>query len=232
MNVIITGASQGIGKSMAFYFASKGASLGLCARNFEKLKVIKQEIEKEYEVDVYIEQVDVTNLDDATQFIKNVTDKLAPIDVLINNAGSFVIGNCSDEPYANLQKMLDVNVLSAYYFSKLLIPHFKLYNKGHIMFVGSVAGLQAYQNGGSYSIAKHALHGLAANLRLELKTHNIKVSNIVPGATYTASWDGSGVAKERIMESEDIAKVAYMLTQLSSQACPELLVMRPQLGDL
>ena len=74
--------------------------------------------------------------------------------------------------------------------------------------------------------------GFSTNLRLELKDKGIKVTAVCPGATYTNSWKGSGVAEDRIMEADDIAKMIYASTQLSPQAVVEDIVLRPQLGDL
>ena len=80
---------------------------------------------------------------------------------------------------------------------------------GHIFTICSIASLQAYPNGGAYSISKFALLGFTKNLRQELKPHSIKVTAIIPGAIYTDSWIGSGVSPERIMEAEDIASIIY-----------------------
>jgi short-subunit dehydrogenase len=104
--------------------------------------------------------------------------------------------------------------------------------KGHIFNICSIASLDAYENGGSYSISKFALLGFSKNLRLELKDKGIKVTAVCPGAVYTNSWKGSGVDPKRIMEAEDIADMIYAASQLSPQAVVEDIVMRPQLGDL
>jgi short-subunit dehydrogenase len=104
--------------------------------------------------------------------------------------------------------------------------------KGHIFNICSIASLKAYPNGGSYGISKYALHGFSQNLRTELKDKGIKVTGVYPGATYTNSWLGSGVAPERIMEANDIAHMLYAATQLSQQAVVEEIILRPQLGDL
>ena len=92
--------------------------------------------------------------------------------------------------------------------------------------------MQAYPQGGSYSISKFALTGFSKNLRGELKEDGIKVSTVYPGATFSASWDGSGVDPERIMEAHDIAESVFALTKLSPKAVVEDIVLRPQLGDL
>jgi short-subunit dehydrogenase len=96
----------------------------------------------------------------------------------------------------------------------------------------SIASLQAYANGASYSISKFALAGFSKNLREELKPHNIKVTAVYPGAVYTDSWSGSGVDPNRIMQSRDVAELIFTVSKLSPQACVEEIVLRPQLGDL
>jgi short-subunit dehydrogenase len=232
MNVLITGASQGLGYAMAHYFAQQNWNVAICARNNQKIMELKNELETKYKINVFAKSVDLTNTNETQHFAVELLAQFNNIDVLINNAGSFVQGNITQNNLGELTHMIEANLYSAFNMTTALIPQFINQKKGHIFMLGSVAGLQAYHNGGSYSIAKHALHGYAANLRIELMQHQIKVTNIVPGATYTPSWDGSGVEKNRIMESNDIAKIIYAATQLSPQACPEQIVLRPQLGDL
>ena len=98
--------------------------------------------------------------------------------------------------------------------------------------ISSIAALQAYPQGGAYSISKYAMEGFSVNLREELKTDLIKVSTINPGATMSDSWNGSGVDASRIMKGEDIAEIVWCLFRLSPQTVVEQVVMRPQLGDL
>jgi short-subunit dehydrogenase len=76
------------------------------------------------------------------------------------------------------------------------------------------------------------LHGFSINLREELKTHNIKVTTVFPGAAYTDSWASSGISKKRFMEADDVAKMVYGASQLSPEACVEEIILRPQLGDI
>jgi short-subunit dehydrogenase len=96
----------------------------------------------------------------------------------------------------------------------------------------SIASVQAYHNGGAYSISKFALLGFNKNLREEMKPHNIKVTAVIPGAAYTDSWSSSGIDPKRMMEADDVAKMVYAVSQMSPQACVEEIVMRPLLGDL
>ncbi|HRB92355.1 MAG TPA: SDR family NAD(P)-dependent oxidoreductase, partial [Chitinophagales bacterium] len=87
-------------------------------------------------------------------------------------------------------------------------------------------------NGGSYSISKFALLGFSKTLREELKSYNIKVTSILPGATLTDSWAGVDLPETRFSKAEDIADLVYAITQLSALSVVEELVIRPQLGDI
>jgi len=104
--------------------------------------------------------------------------------------------------------------------------------KGHIFNICSVASLKSYPNGGSYGISKYALLGFSENLREELMPDNIKVTAICPGATYTNSWAGAGLPKERFIQVEDIANTLWSAYVLSEQAVVETIVIRPLKGDL
>ncbi|MBC7721603.1 MAG: SDR family oxidoreductase, partial [Pedobacter sp.] len=121
---------------------------------------------------------------------------------------------------------------SAYHLTRALLPKMMEQKSGSIFNICSIASLQAYANGGSYSISKYALLGFSKNLREELKPYGIKVSAVMPGATFTDSWAGSGINLERIMEANDVAKMVFAASQLSPQAVMEDIVLRPQLGDL
>ena len=103
---------------------------------------------------------------------------------------------------------------------------------GHIFNICSIAALQAYAGGGSYSISKFALNGFSQNLRHELKDHKIKITTVFPGAVFTDSWGDFDNSSGRIMEAEDIASMILACTKLSPQAVPEEIILRPQLGDL
>jgi short-subunit dehydrogenase len=127
---------------------------------------------------------------------------------------------------------MDLNLFSAYHLTRALLPGMIERKKGHIFNMCSIAALKANDNGGSYSISKWALTGYTKNLREEMKPHNIKVSMIHPGATYTPSWEQSGLPPTRFMKPEDVAQMVITSCKLSDQACVEEIIMRPQLGDI
>jgi short-subunit dehydrogenase len=232
MNAVITGASRGIGKAIAQIFATHGYDLFLTSKNETHLLATVEELEKDYPNITINAQAFDLNDKQATllcgEWINNNADT---IDVLVNNAGTFLPGNVSDEADGTLEAMMQTNLYSAYYLTKTVLPKMMAERSGHIFNLCSIAGLQAYPNGGSYGISKFALIGYTKNLRYELKEHGIKVTAVIPGAVYTDSWAGY-VPQERIMEADDIAKMIFAATRLSPQAVVEDIVLRPQLGDL
>ena len=230
--MIITGASKGLGKAMAKKFALDGNTLFLCARNEDQLNTTANEIQNESPNSIiYTKKVDVSKKNEVIEFGNFCLQKGTP-DILINNAGQFIQGSVYNEIDGALEQMITTNLYSAYYLSRAIIPAMMEAKKGHIFNICSIASLQAYQHGGSYSISKFAMLGFSKNLRDELKPHNIKVTSVLPGAAYTDSWIGSGVDEKRIMEANDIAIMVYAASQLSAQACVEEILLRPQLGDL
>lgn len=153
-------------------------------------------------------------------------------DILINNAGSYLPGNCSDEPEGNLEKMMDINFYSAYHLTRAVLPAMILNGKGHIFNICSIAALHAYDGGGSYSVSKFALNGFNHNLRHELMKHRIKVTAVYPGAVFTDSWKGFDNSNARIMESNDIAGMVLASSKLTLQANVDEILIRPLEGDL
>jgi short-subunit dehydrogenase len=233
MNVVITGASRGLGKAIAHLFAQNGHNLILTSRSEVALYNAVQELMTLYPgISVKAKPFDLSIKESAQAFGNWVLGLQAPVDVLVNNAGLFDPGSVYNEPDGTLEHMMAVNLYSAYHVTRSVISHMMAQKSGHIFNMCSIASLKAYPNGGAYSISKYALAGFSTNLREEMKPYGIKVTAVYPGAAYTDSWEDSGVDPKRIMQADDIARMIYTASQLSPQACVEEIVLRPQLGDL
>lgn len=233
MNVVITGASKGFGRAIAEIFAAHGHHLFICARNEMGLYKTMEELLTRYpHTKIKAKARDISKKEEAEDFGQWLLANAFHTDVLVNNAGRFIPGSIHNEDAGALEEMMQTNVYSAYHLTRVLLPSMMQRKSGHIFNMCSIASLQAYPNGGAYSISKFALHGFSKNLREELKPHGIKVTGVFPGAAYTDSWSGSGIDPKRIMEASDIAAMIYAASQLSAQACVEDIIMRPQLGDL
>lgn len=233
MNVVITGASKGIGKATAEIFAANGYNLYLCSRNENALYKAMEELVMRFRaVTIKATPFELSKKESAIAFGNWLLSQGISLDVLFNNAGSFEPGSVHEEADGALEKQIETNLYSAYHLTRAVLPQMIKQKRGHIFNMCSVASIKAYSNGGSYSISKTALYSFSKNLREEMKPHNIKVTTIIAGAAYTDSWAKSGIDKTRFMQAEDIAKMIYAASQLSPQACVEEILMRPQLGDL
>ena len=240
LNIVITGASKGIGKAIAEKFADdkQGHHFFLCSRNNQTLLLTGKELQGRFpETNIYTRSCDMGIKAEVKKLGEWILQQVDSVDILVNNAGPFIPGNAYDEKDGVLEELMAAHLYGAYHLTRILIPGMMKQNPSpgsgrHIFNICSIASLQAYPNGGAYSISKFALDGFSKNLRHEMKPHNIKVTSVYPGAVYTDSWSGTGIKPERMMQAEDIAKMIYAVTQLSSQACVEEIVIRPQLGDL
>src|SRR6478672_3819315 len=228
MNAIITGPSRGIGKAVAKIFGLHGYNLLLGSKNEEKLLNTVTELQTQYpHLSIDAKALDLGNKRDAQMFGEWAASTADTIDILVNNAGTFFPGTIIDEADGTLEETMNVNFYSAYWITKAVLPKMMAQQSGHIFNMGSIAGLQAYPNGGAYSISKFALMGFSKNLRHELKPHGVKVTTVIPGAVYTDSW-APFVGPERVMDVDDIAQMVYACSRLSPQAVVEELILRPQ----
>lgn len=233
MNCIITGASRGLGRAIAEQFANRGYDLVLSSRDADALASAAGELGARYPaIRIYSKAADLGDREQAKRLGQWIVETGVTVDVLVNNAGQFIYGSLYNEEEGVLERLMEVNLYSAYHLTRALLPGMMARKAGHIFNICSIASLKAYHHGGAYGISKYALAGFSANLREEMKDHGIKVTAVYPGAALTDSWAGSGVDPHRIMEAADIARMVFAATELSPQATVEEIVLRPQLGDL
>ena len=232
-NVVITGASKGIGRAVAEAFAAESAHLFLCSRNEVNLYNTVAALQTKYPAAVIkAKAFDLSVKEQALQFGNWVNENCKAVDILVNNAGNFLPGSVHNEEDGFLEEMIATNLYSAYHLTRTLLPGMMNVKSGYIFNLCSIASLHAYSNGGSYSISKFAMLGFSKNLREEMKPYNIKVCAIMPGAVLTDSWGDYDNSKKRIMEAKDVADIIIAATKLSAAAVIEDIVLRPQLGDL
>ncbi len=225
--VFISGASKGIGLAAAKKYYAQGYRVGICARGEEALQRAKQEMP---ELVTYV--CDMSEKVAVKELVKKINADLGTLEVLINNAGTYFPGSIHEEEDEAYEMMLRTNLDSAYYLTKGLLPAMKAVKKGAIVNIASIASLDAYPGGGSYSISKFAMLGFSKNLRFEMKEFGIRVISVMPGAVLTNSWAAYDGPAERLMPPEDVAEIIFSSTNLSNRTVIEDIVLRPQLGDL
>lgn len=178
---LITGATSGIGEATARILAPK-YRLIITGRRSERLDQVKNELDTE----VITLNFDVRDREAVNQAIENLPAEWQEIDVLINNAGNaHGLAPIQDGSVDDWDAMIDINVKGLLYVSKAIIPGMVSRKKGHIINIGSVAGIEAYPNGNVYNASKFGVNAISQGMRLDLNPHNIKVSEIKPGLVQT-----------------------------------------------
>jgi NAD(P)-dependent dehydrogenase (short-subunit alcohol dehydrogenase family) len=233
--VLITGASQGIGAAIARAYARErpGSRLALVARNLRNLRAVAAEcarLDPRGEAAVF--RCDTSDEAAVGRMARAVTRRFGTVDTLVNNAGAFEPAPFLDTTVAAFDRMIAVNLRSAFLVTRAFLPAMVERRRGDVLFMSSIAGLGAYPNAAAYCAAKFGLTGLAKVIRAETRAQGIRVCCLHPGATWTPSWAGSGVDPERLMPAEDIARAVLDVFDASRRTVVEDVVIRPQLGDL
>ena len=229
---IVTGGTKGIGRAIIDKFAQNGFDIFTCSRNEQELQKLKDEVENKFEVEVFVRQSDLSLKGEVNDFTKYIISNRSHVEVLVNNTGVFLPGEISNEPDGQLETMIKTNLYSAYHLTRGILPMMKHDKNGHIFNICSIASIMPYANGGSYSISKYAMLGMTKVLREEMKSHEIRVTAVLPGATLTASWEGVDLPESRFMKSEDVADAVFGAYTLSKNSVVEEILIRPQEGDI
>lgn len=179
--VVITGASSGIGESLARAFASLGSKVVIAARSVEKLEMIKAELEKNAG-GVLAVKTDVSREADCKSLISNTVEKYGRIDILINNAGVSMRALFDDVDLSVLKQLMDINFWGTVYCSKYALPYLKK-SGGSLVGVSSIAGYKGLPGRTGYSSSKFAMQGFLEVLRIENLKNDLHVLIACPGFT-------------------------------------------------
>ena len=229
---LITGATSGIGEATARILAKK-YRLIITGRRAERLDQLESELKTEVQKLVF----DVRDREAVNNSIEGLPSDWKAIDVLINNAGNahglapIQEGNVDD-----WDAMIDINIKGLLYVSKAIIPGMVDRQKGHIINIGSVAGIEAYPNGNVYNASKYGVNGLTQGMRMDLISHNIKVSEIKPGLVQTefseVRFKGDQEKAEKVyqgydpLQAQDIAEtIEFILSRPAHVNIADMLVL-------
>jgi short-subunit dehydrogenase len=215
--VIITGASSGIGKSLAEEFARRGANLVLAARQYVTLCEIAQSLQDQYQIKAIAVQCDVAIESDCEHLIQQALTTFGKIDILINNAGISMRALFKDADVQVLKTLMDVNFWGTVYCTKYAMPEI-LKTKGSIVGVSSIAGYKGLPGRTGYSASKFAMNGFLDALRVENLKTGVHVMTACPGFTASnirntaLNKDGnqqgeSTLHEEKMMTSDEVARI-------------------------
>lgn len=181
--VLITGASSGIGEACAYQFAAAGASLILTARRTDRLQQVKQKVAQQWpSVGCQTIELDVQS----SEQVDKTIGQLAKVDILVNNAGlAMGVDPLSDVPDQAIDSMIDTNIKGLLYVARAVTRLMKQQRSGHIIMMGSIAGMVGYPNGSVYCATKSAVSAICQSLRAETIAVPIKVTEIRPGMVET-----------------------------------------------
>lgn len=184
--VFISGASSGFGEACAYRFAKAGAKLVLCARRLDKLEKLSNELSNRFGIDVYVFRLDVRDFESVKRELQKIPEAFKSIDILVNNAGlSRGLDKVYEASVQDWEEMIDTNVKGLLYLTREIVPQMVERNSGHVINIGSTAGIHAYPGGSVYCATKTAVKFISDGLRQDIAHKAIRVTNIQPGMAET-----------------------------------------------
>lgn len=237
--ILITGASSGIGQAAAELFASKSQGeiqLILVARREERLLALQKKLQSS-QVQVHVAALDLTNEKQLESFVKNFHEKLEKIDILLNSAGlAKGVDPVHKANFSHWNEMLNVNLRSLMFLTHKILPYFTKKKSGHIVNIGSVAGVWSYPGGAVYCATKAAVKSFSEGLRMDLMGAGVRVSNIEPGMVETEFSEVRLNDKQKAQEvyknmkpltAHDIAETIFWCTNLPAHVNIQELIVFP-----
>lgn len=212
---IVTGASTGIGQSIAKAFAKEGAKVALAARRREPLEAVAQAIEQAGGTALAV-PTDVTVEEEVLNLFRRTTDTFGRVDILVNNAG-VAVGKPTDELSLEAwRRVLDCNVTGAFLCSREAFKLMKRQRAGRILNIGSVSAKVPRAHSVAYTTSKFALEGLTRSLAVDGREHGVAACVLQPGNVVTPLWDGreDTMRREGAMQPDDLARIALTMVTL------------------
>jgi len=236
--IMVTGATAGFGKAIAVRFAKHGYNIIITGRRKERLDEMEKELLSTGKIKVLSLNFDVRKQSDVSSVIDSLPAEWKNIDILVNNAGLAVgMSHIDKGTIDDWDRMIDTNIKGLLYVTRAVSPLMVERNSGHIFNIGSIAGLEAYENGNVYCATKAAVATLSRSMRIDLLKHNIKVTNIAPGMADTefsiVRFKGDQEKADAVykgidaLTADDIADVIYYCASLPAHVCINELVITP-----
>ncbi len=216
-NVIVTGASSGIGMETAREFARAGSNVVLAAREKAELETLAEELE-DLPGQRMIVPLDVSDREAVIKMVTRVVDEMGTVDILVNNAAQGLHASIAEGDVENMRRVMDVNFFGTIYAIQAVLPEMRRRGKGCIVNVSSVQGRIATPYNGIYSASKAALNASTEALRMELDGSGILVISIYPGLTDTPFQDNAiqeveTPPRSRLLRSKPASVVAERIIQ-------------------
>jgi 3-oxoacyl-[acyl-carrier protein] reductase len=222
---VITGASKGIGKSIASTLAREGCHVALVSRSESGLESATEEL-AQTGAEVLRVRADVRKIEDVERFVSQVEKRFGAAHILVNNAGIGIFSNVVEMSEEDFRAVLETNLFGVFYCTKLVLPMMIRQQEGHIINISSLASKNNFSSGSAYCASKHALNSFAECLMLEVRHHNIKVTTICPGSVQT-DFSTDSKNKSWALTAEDVSKTVVDVLTSSASSLVSLMDLRP-----
>lgn len=226
-NLVITGASRGIGRATAERFAAAGWGVATASRSAERRAELEQTWKRRFpDHPLLAVAADLSTPAGRQQFTTVVTQTWPPPDALVNNLGAYRPATLLTDP-DYLTELLEVNLLAAYDCCRTFLPAMRKQGRGHLVTIGSIATRDLPPAAGQYTVTKYALEGMHHALTAELGNSGLRTTLVVPGATLTASWDNEPTRGKTLLAPADIAELIFAACTEAGPTWPRELLLRP-----
>lgn len=235
--VLITGASSGIGEATARALAPLGVRLALGARRLDRLEKLSADLGRAHGTESLVRSLDVRRVHDAEDFVAAAIERFGAIDILLNNAG-LARGRqpVAEGIESEWDEMIDTNVKGLLHMSRLVLPHMIRRNSGHVVNLGSVAGLGVYEGGSVYCATKWSVKAITQAMRLEVNGKDIRVTEVCPGLVETefsvVRFHGEEEPAQARAKSDEVYRGYQPLTAADIADCIVWALTRPAHVDI
>ena len=224
--VLITGATEGIGRATAFAFGRDGWRVGVCARTAGKVAALVEALRAEG-IAAAGAAGDVGVPGDVERVVRALAAELGPADALVNNAGIAVFKPFEEQTLEDWDGMMSTNVRSLFLVTRAVLPGMRERGAGTIVNVASLAGRNGVKHGTGYAASKHAVLGFSRSLMLEVRSQGIRVIAVCPGSVDTELIRPLGRDAGRILQPSDVADAILGAVRLPARAMVSELDIRP-----
>ena len=226
---VVTGASSGLGASLANALVSKGAIVYGLARNIEDLHVIKNKLGERF----ITVNVDIRNQKDVAWWVINTFSNSRFPDILINNAGAGYFAKIDELSLERWHEMINTNLNGTFYITSSIVPLMKKNtNTSHIINIGSILGKTTKAESAAYSATKYGMQGFSEALFKELRSYKVKVTCVNPGSIDTHFFEDSGIQRHKnMLQPKDIAALVIHILETPDNFLVDEITLRPLIPD-